>query len=286
EEAMNTLVDIYSHWVPSENILTQASTQSAELSKIVANAMLAQRLSSINSISQICELTGADVTQVSTVLGSDKRIGPHYLRAGLGFGKPRFRKDLSSLVWLCRVHNLPECAEYWQSVITMNEVQRQRFSHTVLQRMFHTVSGKKLAMLGYAFKKNTSDVRETPPMFILRDLLQEDAVVHIYDPKVKRSDMLRELDMTCGVNVETTVPNLESLVITADDPYHACQDAHAVLVLTDWEEFKDYDYEKIYAAMAKPAFVFDGRNLLDHDALRNIGFEVHGIGRCFADDDA
>jgi UDPglucose 6-dehydrogenase len=282
KEALQTLVDIYATWVPKEKILTPASTQSSELAKLVANAFLAQRISSINSISQVCEMTGADVTQVSRAIGMDQRIGNQFLQAGLGFGKPRFRKDILSLVYLCQQHGLTECAEYWQHVVAMNECQRQRFSYKIVHTMFRTVTGKKLAMLGYAFKKNTSDVRETPPMYILHDLLQEDAVVHVYDPKVKRSDMLKELDVTCAVNPNNT-PHLDRLVVTADDPYQACEDAHALLVLTDWEEFKDYDYQKVYEIMAKPAFVFDGRNLLDHDRLRHIGFEVHGIGRADVD---
>jgi UDPglucose 6-dehydrogenase len=275
--ALQTLVDLYAAWVPQDRIIT-TNLWSAELAKLVANAMLAQRISSINSISALCEKTAADVTEISQVIGMDSRIGKQYLQAGVGFGKSRFRKDISSLVYLCQSLGLNECAAYWNSVITINEFQKRRFATKIVRHMFNTVTHKKIVMLGYAFKKNTGDVRETPSMYILKDLLQEEAFVHVYDPKVKRSDMLAELDAVCDVNADNT-PNLDRMAVTANDPYEACDQAHAILLLTDWDEFKHYDYAKLYESMTKPAFLFDGRNLLDHDALRRIGFEVHGIGK-------
>lgn len=183
-----------------------------------------------------------------------------------------------SLIYLCESYGLAECVDYWSHVIRINDFQKKRFSEKVVHKMFSTVTGKKIAMLGYAFKKDTGDVRETPSMYVLHDLIQEEAKVHVYDPKVKRSDMMKEFDVTCGVNLENT-PKLDQLVVTTTDPYKACDGAHGLLILTDWDEFKDLDYQKVFASMAKPAFLFDGRNMLDHPALRNIGFEVHGIGR-------
>ena len=182
-----------------------------------------------------------------------------------------------NLVYLCETYGLNECAAYWNQVILMNDYQKKRFSEKVVAKMFNTVTGKKIALLGFAFKKDTGDVRETPAMFVMRDLIQEQAKLHVYDPKVKRDDMWSELNYTCGVNASNT-KNLEESVTTSTCPYSACDGAHAICLMTEWDEFKGYDYERIYASMAKPAFIFDGRNVLDHDNLRKIGFEVHAIG--------
>lgn len=276
KEATDKLVDIYANWVPRDRILT-TSTGSSELSKLVANAFLAQRVSSINSISALCEATGANVTEISKAVGMDDRIGSKFLQASVGFGKSRFRKDILSLIYLSESYGLHECAQYWRHVIYINDFQKKRFSEKVVQMMFNTVTGKKIAMLGYSFKKDTGDVRETPSMYVLKDLMHEEAVMHVFDPAVKRSDLIAELDSTCNVNYYNT-PNLDQLCVTCKDPMEACKDAHALLIMTDWDEFKTYDYEKIYKSMAKPAFIYDGRNLLDHEALREMGFEVHAIG--------
>ena len=272
-----TLVSVYAHWVPREQILT-TNLWSSELSKLVANAFLAQRVSSINSISALCEATGADVNEISRAVGMDDRIGRRFLQASVGFGGSCFQKDILNLVYLCETYGLQECADYWNQVVAMNDFQKERFTKKVVGKMFNTVTGKKIAMLGYAFKKDTGDVRETPSMFVLRDLLAEGAKTFVYDPKVTREDMWVEMNYTCGINKDNT-PRLEESVVTATDPYETCDGAHALLILTEWDEFKGYDYEKIYKSMAKPAFIFDGRNLLDHDKLRKIGFEVHAIGK-------
>jgi UDPglucose 6-dehydrogenase len=271
------LVSVYSHWVPKEQILT-TNLWSSELSKLVANAFLAQRVSSINSISALCEATGADVLEISRAVGMDDRIGKRFLQPSVGFGGSCFQKDILNLVYLCESYGLQECADYWNQVILMNDFQKKRFSEKMVGKMFNTVTGKKIAMLGFAFKKDTGDVRETPAMFVLRDLLQEQAKIHVYDPQVKRDDMWVEMDYTCNVNHANT-PYLDESVTTATDPYDACNGAHALCILTEWDEFKTYDYARIYASMAKPAFLFDGRNCLDHEALREIGFEVHAIGK-------
>ena len=276
--AMDVLKNIYQHWVSPDKIIT-TNTWSAELSKLVANAFLAQRVSSINSIAALCEATGADVTEISQAVGMDQRIGSQFLKASVGFGKSRFRKDLLCLIYLFESYGLKECADYWKNVICINEYQKKRFSQKVYSKMFSNVHFKKIAMLGYAFKKDTSDVRETPPMYVLHDLaIHEMAIVHIYDPEVKHDDLLNELNISCGADHENT-PQLDDHVITSPDPYQACEGAHAILLMTDWEEFKTLEYSKIYECMAKPAFFFDGRNFLDHEKLRQIGFEVHGIGR-------
>lgn len=270
------LVSVYANWVPRDQIIT-TNLWSSELSKLVANAFLAQRVSSINSISALCEATGADVSEISRAVGMDDRIGKRFLQSSVGFGGSCFQKDILNLVYLCETYGLHECAAYWNQVVLMNDYQKKRFSEKVVSKMFNTVTGKKIALLGYAFKKDTGDVRETPAMFVMRDLLQEQAKLFVYDPKVKREDMWEELDYTCGINA-TNTPKLEASVVNATDPYEACDGAHALCVLTEWDEFKTYDYQKIYDSMAKPAFVFDGRNILDHKMLREIGFEVHAIG--------
>ena len=274
--AAEKLVSVYANWVPREQILT-TNLWSSELSKLVANAFLAQRVSSINSISALCEATGANVAEISRAVGMDDRIGKRFLQSSVGFGGSCFQKDILNLVYLCETYGLHDCANYWNQVIIMNDFQKKRFSEKMVAKMFNTVTGKKIAMLGFAFKKDTGDVRETPAMFVLRDLLEEQAKVFVYDPQVKREDMFSEMDYTCKINHENT-PTLDSSVVTASDPYEACDGAHALCILTEWDEFKTYDYKKIYKSMPKPAFLFDGRNVLDHDKLRDIGFEVHAIG--------
>ncbi|KAL3791054.1 hypothetical protein ACHAW5_002831 [Stephanodiscus triporus] len=275
--AAEALVSVYANWVPREQILT-TNLWSSELAKLVANAFLAQRVSSINSISALCEATGANVSEITRAVGMDNRIGKRFLNSSIGFGGSCFQKDILNLVYLCETYGLRECAEYWNQVIVMNDYQKKRFSEKMVSTLFNTVTGKKIAILGFAFKKDTGDVRETPSMFVVRDLVHEQAKVHVYDPQVKREDMWTEMDYTCKMSV-ANYPGLEEAVTTAPDAYAACDGAHALAVLTEWDEFKELDYERIYKSMAKPAFVFDGRNILDHDALRKIGFEVHAIGK-------
>jgi len=276
-KAIETLVSVYAQWVPREQIIT-TNLWSSELSKLVANAFLAQRVSSINSISALCEATGANVKEISRAVGSDVRIGSRFLSSSVGFGGSCFQKDILNLVYLCETYGLHECAEYWNQVIKLNDYQKKRFSEKMVSKMFNTVTGKKLAILGFAFKKDTGDVRETPSMFVVRDLMAEGAKIHVYDPQVKREDMFSEMAYTCNVTKENT-PGLEDLVTTSPDAYSACEGSHALAVLTEWDEFKSYDFQRIYESMAKPAFVFDGRNILDHEKLREIGFEVYAIGK-------
>lgn len=264
--AQQALVELYAKWVPREKILT-TNLWSSELSKLVANAMLAQRVSSMNSISAFCERTEANVSEVSRAVGMDSRVGSKFLRAGVGFGGSCFKKDILNLVYLCERYNLPEVAAYWEQVVKINEYQERRFVRRVVENMFNTVSGKKIAVLGFAFKADTGDTREAPAIYVCRMLAEERAKLAIYDPKAlpnARKDL-------ADVDPER--------VDYVDDPYAAIGGAHAVLILTEWAEFKTYDYERAFASMEKPAFIFDGRNLLDHRALFEIGFNVFPLGQ-------
>jgi len=269
--AAGVLADIYANWVPRDRILT-TNLWSSELSKLVANAMLAQRVSSMNSISQLCEKTGADVSEVSRAIGADSRIGPKFLGASVGFGGSCFQKDILNLVYICEEQGLHECAKYWQWVVDMNEHQKSAFTGKIISSLFNTVTNKKIAVLGFAFKKDTGDVRETPAISVCNMLLQDGAVVHVYDPKVKKEDALTEFKYH---NMQVD----ENRLIFTRTPEEAVDGAHALVILTEWDEFKKYPYHEFYAHMLKPAFLFDGRGILNHKALEDAGFEVHAIGK-------
>lgn len=275
DKAVQTLVDVYARWVPRERILT-TNVWSSELSKLTANAFLAQRISSINAISALCEATGADVDQVAHAIGTDSRVGPKFLKSSVGFGGSCFQKDILNLVYLCEHFGLPEVASYWEQVVHMNDYQKSRFVKRIVRTLFNTVSGKKIAVLGFAFKKDTNDSRESPAIYVCRDLLWEHAQVAIYDPKVGKESVLRDLEEVGTFRKNKGVTDDVSVY---DDPYEAVKDAHAVAILTEWDEFRELDYEKVFSKMLKPAFIFDGRNILDLKKLREIGFEASGIGK-------
>lgn len=275
--AIDTLVSVYANWVPREQILT-TNLWSSELSKLVANAYLAQRVSSINSITALCEETDADIDEISRAIGSDPRIGSKFLKASVGFGGSCFQKDILNLVYICESFGLKEVAEYWHQVILMNDYQKHRFALKMVRAMFNTITGKKIAIFGFAFKKDTGDTRETAAAYVMKDLLEENALMSVFDPQVTREQMLIEFDYTLHVN-NHTFPHLDSSIITASSAIEAATGAHAIAVLTEWDEFTTYDYRKIYDVMSKPAFIFDGRNILNHAALREIGFEVYAIGK-------
>jgi len=268
--AVNYLANVYRNWVPDERVLT-TNLWSAELSKLTANAFLAQRISSINSISALCEVTGANVSEVAHAIGVDSRIGSKFLKASVGFGGSCFQKDILNLVYLCKSFGLPEVAAYWHQVIVMNDYQKTRFATNMVNSMFNTVSGKKIAVLGFAFKKDTGDTRETPAIDVCKSLMDEKAKLALYDPKVSREQIYADL------NIQSS----HDAIQIEDDPYIACSGAHAVAVLTEWDSFKDLDFQQIYDSMQKPAFVFDGRNILDLDKLKKIGFQVWGVGKSF-----
>ncbi len=265
QKALQTLVDIYATWIPRERVLT-TNVWSAELSKLTANAFLAQRVSSINAISALCEATEADVAEVSRAIGTDSRIGPKFLKASIGFGGSCFKKDILNLVYLCESYGLKEPADYWRQVVAMNEYQETRFVKTMLHSMFNTIANKRIAVLGFAFKADTGDTRESPAIKVCRELAAERASIVISDPKAME-------------NAKLDLPELVDQIEFEADPYKATEGAHAVAVLTDWKLYKELDYQRIFDGMQKPAFLFDGRNMLDHDALFEMGFEVYSIGK-------
>jgi len=269
ERAMQALVDVYANWVPRDRIIT-TNLWSSELSKLVANAFLAQRISSINSISALCEATGADVDEVANAIGKDSRIGPKFLKASVGFGGSCFQKDILNLTYLCESFGLPEVAAYWTSVVGINDWQKQRFASRIVKELFNTVADKKIAILGFAFKKDTNDTRESAAINICRNLLTEQANVCVYDPKVPADEIIGDVLGKGQSNSRLTV---------AKDAYAACDGAHAIAIVTEWDEFKVLDYAKIFAGMPKPACLFDGRNILDIAALQKLGFRAFGIGK-------
>ncbi len=263
--AAREIVAIFAHWVAADRIIT-ANLWSAELSKLVANAFLAQRISSINSVSDLCEKTGADVGEISFAVGSDRRIGPRFLNASIGFGGSCFKKDILNLVYISRSYGLDEVADYWQSVVRMNEYQQERFVRMIIREMFQTVVGKRIVLLGFAFKANTGDTRESPGILVAAKLLEERAALVISDPQALE-------------NARRDLAGLAGSVEYEPDPYRAAAGAQGLAVITEWDLYKGLDFKKIFASMGKPAFVFDGRNILDHQKLFKIGFNVFPLGK-------
>ncbi len=264
-KAAKTVAELYAHWVPRERILL-TSVWSSELSKLVANAMLAQRISSVNSISALCERTEADITEVSRAIGMDTRIGAKFLQASVGFGGSCFRKDILHLSYLCEYYGLPEVADYWASVVRINEWQTDRFFQNILHELFNTLAGKTITMLGFAFKQDTGDTRDSPAIPLCEKLVGENARVRIHDPKALE-------------NARIELKNLKGDVSFVENVYEAAEGAHALALVTQWDVYRELDYEKIHQTMAEPAFIFDGRNHLDHDKLYNIGFNVFPLGK-------
>lgn len=274
KEAMQVLADVYAHWVPRDRILL-TNVWSSELSKLVANSFLAQRVSSINAISAVCEASGADVDEVARAVGMDARIGSKFLKASVGFGGSCFQKDILNLVYLCESFGLPEVSHYFHQVVQMNDYQKERFVRRIIHGLYNTITGKRIALLGFAFKKDTGDTRESAAIDVCRRLIEEKAHVAIYDPKVDAEQIWMDLTYACKMD-KTEVQKYVSICGNA---MIACKDAHAMAVVTEWDEFKDLDYDAVYETMTKPSFVFDGRNVLDHGALREIGFVVYSIGK-------
>ncbi|WP_431243081.1 UDP-glucose 6-dehydrogenase [Flavobacterium sp. P21] len=273
EDAISALVDVYANWVEKDKILT-TNVWSSELSKLTANAFLAQRISSINAMSELCEKTGANVNEVAKAIGMDSRIGPKFLKASVGFGGSCFQKDILNLVYIAKSYGLNEVADYWEQVIIMNDHQKRRFSNKIVQTLYNTVADKKITFLGWAFKKDTNDTRESATIYVADDLINEQANISVYDPKVSQSKMLSDLDY---LQTRSSEDNSKALTVFGD-PYEACKGAHAISILTEWDEFATYDWQKIYDSMHKPAFLFDGRNILEAKELEAIGFVYKGIG--------
>jgi len=275
-ESIEKLASVYANWVPDKKIL-RTNLWSSELSKLAANAFLAQRISSINSISCICEATGADVDEVARAIGTDTRLGPKFLKASVGFGGSCFQKDILNLVYLAQCLNLPEVAAYWETVVTMNEYQRRRFAEKIIRSMFDTVGGKSIAIFGFAFKKDTGDTRESSAITVCAKLLEEGAVLNIYDPKVTMEMIKLELEYL--ISDERTRKLIATNVKLFDSALGASKGAHAIVVLTEWDEFITANYAEHYEQMVKPAFFFDGRCLLDQRQLQSIGFQTFVIGK-------
>ena len=273
QSAIAALVEVYANWVPTERIL-KTNVWSSELSKLIANAFLAQRVSSINAVSELCEKTGANVNEVAKAIGMDSRIGSKFLKASVGFGGSCFQKDILNLVYISKSFGLNEVADYWEQVIIMNDHQKRRFSKNIVQSLYNTVAGKKIAFLGWAFKKDTNDTRESAAIYIGDDLINEQAHIAVYDPQVSYEQVLADLDY---LETRTTAKN-SKYVTSFQNPYDACDKAHAVAILTEWDEFKNFDWKKIYDSMLKPAFIFDGRNLLNAAEMESIGFVYQAIG--------
>ena len=273
QKAIQALVDVYANWVAPEKILT-TNVWSSELSKLTANAFLAQRISSINAMSELCEKTGANVNEVAKAIGMDSRIGSKFLKASVGFGGSCFQKDILNLVYIAKSYGLDEVADYWEQVIIMNDHQKKRFSNKIVQTLYNTVADKKITFLGWAFKKDTNDTRESAAIYVANDLINEQAKIAVYDPKVSIKKMLADLDYLETRNSEKNAASLNAF----NDPYESCHNAHAIVILTEWDVFVNYDWKKIYDNMQKPAFVFDGRNILNKEKLEEIGFVYQGIG--------
>lgn len=272
-EAMQQLVNVYASWVPMERILT-TNVWSSELSKLVANAFLAQRVSSINAISELCEATGADVNEVSRSIGMDSRIGSKFLKSSVGFGGSCFQKDILNLVYIATSLGLQEVADYWEQVIIMNDHQKHRFARKIVKTLYNTVADKNIAFLGWAFKKDTNDTRESASIYVAEKLLQEKANVIVYDPKVTEKQIITDLEYLGTLDKDTITTHVK----VVNDPYEAMKDSHAIAVLTEWDVFTTYDWQKVYEEMYKPAFIFDGRGILNTDDLAAIGFKPFAIG--------
>ncbi|KAF0394922.1 nucleotide sugar dehydrogenase [Gigaspora margarita] len=274
-KAQQALAEIYEQWVPKDKIIT-TNLWSSELSKLAANALLAQRISSINALSAICEATGADIDEVAYACGRDSRIGPKFLKASVGFGGSCFQKDILNLVYLSEQLNLPEVAAYWKQVVDLNEYQKKRFVSRIIKTLFNTITNKRIAVLGFAFKKDTGDTRESAAITLCKDFIQENARIYIYDPKVSEQQIFYDLS---GPEVTYDIKDLKKRVTIVQSAYEASANADAIVVATEWDEFKELDFERIYKSMNKPAFIFDGRLILDAEKLKSIGFRVHTIGR-------
>tara|TARA_B110000240_G_scaffold3750_1_gene4251 strand:- start:16724 stop:18136 length:1413 start_codon:yes stop_codon:yes gene_type:complete len=279
-EAIESLVNIYSNWLSPEQIIT-TNLWSSELSKLTANAFLAQRISSINALSELCEATEADIDEVAYAIGTDSRIGPKFLKASVGFGGSCFQKDVLNLVYLCRHFNLPEVANYWEQIILMNDHQKHRFAKNIITTLFNTVNGKKIGFLGWAFKKDTNDTRESAAIYVADHLINDGAEIHVFDPKVSENKIkedLKQLWKLKGLDVEEINRKINQIKVYNNHKM-AVHKSHAIAVLTEWDEFVNYDWDTIYKNMYKPAFIFDGRNILNNEKLTNIGFKVRSIGK-------
>ena len=278
--AVSKLVNIYSNWIPKSKILV-TNVWSSELSKLVSNAFLAQRISSINSVSALCEKTNADVNEVSKAVGMDSRIGSKFLKSSVGFGGSCFQKDILNLVYLSKFYELNEVAEYWLQVIKINNYQKNRFASKIVRTLFNSVNGKKITFLGWAFKKNTNDSRESAAIYIADYLLDEGSIISIYDPQVSHEQIKNDLISLWEFRnySKEEIDKKLNKVLFEKVPIDSTKDAHAIAILTEWDEFIHFDWNEIFKKMKKPSFIFDGRKILDSEKLKKIGFEFYEIGK-------
>jgi len=271
KKAVKSLVDIYSSWVPKENILT-TNLWSSELSKLTANAFLAQRISSINSLSELCEKTGADIEEVSKAIGLDSRIGSSFLKTSVGFGGSCFQKDILNLVYIARSEGLEKVADYWEQILLINNHQRIRFSQKIINCIKENNLIPRVLILGWAFKKNTNDSRESAAIYVADNLLKNNITIDIYDPKVSKVQIDSDL---LYLN-----PNYDiSLINFTENPLLNISEYNIIAIMTEWDEFIKYDWKAIYNKIKMPAFIFDGRNILDINEIKDIGFNYIGLGR-------
>ena len=274
QNAIESLSDIYSRWVPREKIL-KTNIWSSELSKLTANAFLAQRISSVNSISSLCEKTGADIHQVCKAVGLDSRIGSKFLNPSPGFGGSCFQKDILNLVYLCNFYNLKEVANYWQSVLDINIWQKSRISKIIVDYLFGNVSGKKIAILGFSFKANTNDTRQSPSISICKDLIEEGAHLSIYDPKVEGYKIEKDLEnkqKNSGVKFDYGTYEVSHSI--SDAAYKS----DAIVILTEWEEFNSINWYELYKLTRKPSWLFDTRACINYEKAKKAGFNIWKLG--------
>ena len=271
ENAIESLSNIYLNWIPKEKVL-KTNIWSSELSKLTANAFLAQRISSVNSISSLCEITGADIHQVCKAVGMDNRIGKEFLSPGPGFGGSCFQKDILNLVYLCNFYKLEEVANYWQSVIEINNWQKSRISKIIVNYLFGNVSGKKISILGFAFKANTNDTRESPCIDICKDLLEEGAHLLIYDPKVENYKIEKDLAVKDINNIDHGDWKICSSI------KESALESDAIVILTEWKEFYDLDWDELFRLMRKPSWIFDTRKCINYQKAKKAGFNIWEIG--------
>ncbi len=274
KKAINSLVDIYANWVEKSKVLT-TDLWSSELSKLIANAFLAQRISSINTISALCEATGANIKDVALAVGMDKRIGKYFLNTGPGFGGSCFKKDISNLVYLSNHYGLSTVAEYWQKVLDINTWQQERFVELIVKKMFGTISSKKIAILGFAFKANTNDTRESPAIYICRKLIEEGAFLNIFDPKVNENQINKDLK---GCKNDLNIPNHIKKWTYSNSLHETFNEADAAIFMTEWKDFQNLDWSIISPKMRKPAWVFDTRCIIEKNVVKKYGINIWQVG--------
>ena len=282
DESIDLLFNIYKEWVP-ENKILRTNLWSSELSKLTANAFLAQRITSINSISSLCETTGANISEVAKAIGYDTRIGKKFLESGPGFGGSCFKKDLLNLVYLCRHFGLPEVSRYWEAVVNLNTWHQERIATKVIEKLFGTVDGKKISILGFSFKANTNDTRESPAIKISKILLEEGAHLKINDPKVSKKQISKDLN---SIQIDLEKNQADRNSPESNGSWEYCEDlketfigCDAILIITDWQNYRNLNWKEICSLMRKPAWIFDTRRIIDPSTIDQLNLNLWQIGK-------